>query len=450
MFGLSLLSLLLALPAQVTRQDLEPFVRQLVAPALEHEGVPGISVAVAIDGELVLASGFGWADEIRGIPMGAETVFPIGSLGRSLVAAAALREVERKSMRLESTLGELVPEISEPLHAIALRQLLDGTSGLPSSSALFQGLAARKPAGALTWPQFLTELAALPMQAEPGAGFSADSSSWLLLPLVIERASKRSFNDCLAQEICVPLGLRETQVRTELAGAVGHAADCLAVEQGTTLELWTGLEPSAARAHLFSTARDLVRWQSALFQHALLTEASAHILLDSARSQDGTALGANACFELGELGGAPMWRHVGGLAGWRGALAWHEQGRLAVCVLANCEGAQVAQLEEEIARYVLGLPPLHPLDLELVSGESAALCGVYMLGTLRVRIHEESGSLWYESATQEPVRLRNQGLRRYLAAGGEFWLRFKPESANAASFEVHSKGTLSVALRTDG
>jgi CubicO group peptidase (beta-lactamase class C family) len=449
MLPLATLPLLLSVTTQAPSTDLEAFLLRLVAPALEREGVPGISVAVMQDGELLLARGFGWADERLGLPVQPATAFPIGSLGRSLVGAAALREVERGALRLDAPIGKVLPDVPERLQPITLQQLLEGSSGLPASSALFDALERRAPAERLTRKAFLELLAELPAQDAPGASFASDSSAWLVLPLLIDEAGKRSFADCLEQELCGPLGLRDTRVRGEFDGALGHAADCREVLAGRALEIRTGFEPRAASAQILGTAGDLVRWQNALFQHALLSPASTRLLTESARSRTGEPLGRNASFELGELGGQPCWRHVGGIAGWRGALGWYEGAHIAVCVLANCPSARVGEIEDELARFLLRLPPRELQDLPLEPGESALLGGNYQLGTLRVRIFEREGRLWYESAAEEPFRMRSQGFRRFVSADGEALLVFSGESPRAASFAETRKGASSVARRMD-
>jgi CubicO group peptidase (beta-lactamase class C family) len=449
MLPLAIVPLLVSIPAQDPRADLEAFVQRVMTQALEHEGVPGLSVAVMQDGELVLARAFGTADERLGLPMKPETVFPIGSLGRSFVTAAALREVERGARKLDAPLGGLLADLPAALQPITLRQLLEGSSGLPASTALFARLVERESSERLTRQEFLALLAALPAQSAPGEGFAADSTSWLLVPLLIEELGKRSFADCVTQELSTPLGLRDTGVRDEVAGTLGHAADCREVLAGSTLDVWSGFEPRAAHAQLFSTASELVRWQTALFKHELLSEASTRILKESVRSRTGEVLGLNACFTLGELGGQPSWRHVGGIAGWRGALGWYERGNLAVCVLANCADARVGPLEEDIARFVLRLPPREVQDLPLEPAEIQAFCGGYQLGTLRVRIFERDAHLWYESAAEQTFRLRSQGFRRFLSENGEVALRFSSEKGRAETFDETRKGSTSVARRMD-
>ena len=449
MLPIALVPLLLALLPQDPRADLEVFVKRVALQAIEHEGVPGISVAVMLDGELLLAQAYGQADERLGMTMKPETVFPIGSLGRSFVEAATLREVERGALELDAPLGKLLPDVPAKLQPITLRQLLEGTSGLPASTALYARLAERKSTERLTRQEFLELLAALPAQAAPGVSFTSDSAAWLLLPLLVDELGKRSFADCVAQELCAPLELRDTLVRDESAGSLGHAADCREVLAGSTLEVWSGVEPRAACAHLFSTASDLVRWQTALFQHELLSEPSARILREAAPTKSDKPLTQNACFELGQLAGQPYWRHVGGIAGWRGALTWYESGRLAVCVLANCASARVGPMEEEIARYAQRLPPREVQDLPLEPDQIAAFSGAYQLGTTRVRIFERDAHLWYESAAEPTFRLRSQGFRRFLSLNGEVALRFSNEPEHAVSFSETRKGSTSIARRME-
>ena len=449
MLPVVLAPLLLSLPVQDTHTELEAFIQSLVAPALEHEGVPGLSIAVMREGELVFVHAYGWADERLNLPMKVETAFPIGSLGHGLVSATALREVERGALTLDAQLGKLLPDVPAALQPITLRQLLDGTSGLPASTALYQQLSEKPPAQRLARKEFLELLAALPAQSAPGKAFAADSSAWLVLPLVVAEAGKRSFGDSLLQEVCTPLELSGTLVRGAVAGVLGHAADCREVLEGRALEVWSGFEPRECSTPLLSTPSDLVRWQTALFQHKLLAEESTRVLTGGVLASGDDGPGLNACFELGKLGGQPSWRHVGGIAGWRGALSWYGDAHLSICVLANCNSARVGPMEEEIARFLLQMPPHEPQDLPLAAGESAALCGTYQLGTLRVRIFERDGRLWYESASEVTFRLRSQGLRRFLSAAGDVRLRFSDETPKAASFDETRKGATSVAKRAD-
>lgn len=428
--------------------DLERFVERCARETVEREGVPGLSIAVALDGELLLARGFGWADEARGLPMQRGTRFPIGSLGRSLLGAAVLRAVERKQLALDAPLAALVPELAPASREATLRQILDGTSGLPRASELFPRLAARAVEGRLALREFGELVASLPPGGAPGERFESDSVAWLWVPPIVAGAARRPFANFVAEELTQPLGLIDTTLVDEAPGTLGHAQDCRELDAGRALEVWSGAEPREVCAHFSSTAADLVRWQSALFDRALLSESSTRLLTESVRTPAGEPLGQNACFELGRLGAEPSWRHVGGIGGWRGALSWYGNTRLSVCVLANCAGARVGELEDEIARFVLRLSPRVPRDLALEEGEAARCVGTYALGTTRVSIVLRGDKLAYQSP-EEAFALRSQGFGRFLSADGEVLLSFRVRDGRASAFEETRKGSTSVAQRVE-
>ncbi len=447
MLPIALLATLVSASSSLPQSHLEARIERMALRAVEREGVPGLSVALMLDGKLVFAHGFGWADERTGLPMKPETAFPLGSLGRSVSATAVLLSVDRGALASKATLEQLFPGLVPRFQAVTLEQMLAGTSGLPGTTELFPRLAARSTEGRLDRKGFLELLGTLGPRNAPGERFESDSTAWYLLPWIVADAQKKPFQQFVLGEVLEPLGLHQTAFCDTVPGTLGHATDCREIEQGRALELWSGAEPSEACAHLCSTASDLVRWQAALFDRALLTEASTRLLTESARAQDGTPLGRNALFEVGELAGQPSWRHVGGIGGWRGALSWYGNSRLAVCVLANCASAQVGELEDAIARSVLHLPPRTVQDLALEPGESALLCGLYQLGTTHVRIVEREARLWYEG--EESFRLRSQGFGRFLSANGEVLITFTLEEPRASGFEETRKGATSLARRMD-
>src|SRR6185436_4394729 len=60
-----------------------------LAQSLVTVDLPGLSVAAAVDGEIVWAEGFGWTDLTRAAPVTPLTRFRLGALSKPLTAAAA-------------------------------------------------------------------------------------------------------------------------------------------------------------------------------------------------------------------------------------------------------------------------------------------------------------------------------------------------------------------------
>src|SRR4051812_12486592 len=69
-----------------------------VANGLVARGTPGFSVAVAVDGHLVFAEGFGYADLEQRVPALPSTRFRIGSISKPLTAVALMQLVDRRKI----------------------------------------------------------------------------------------------------------------------------------------------------------------------------------------------------------------------------------------------------------------------------------------------------------------------------------------------------------------
>jgi N-acyl-D-amino-acid deacylase len=71
---------------------LEPVDRAIVE-TMGRYGIPGASLAIARNGRLVLAKGYGWADRDGRVPARPETLFALASVSKSLTAVTILRMV---------------------------------------------------------------------------------------------------------------------------------------------------------------------------------------------------------------------------------------------------------------------------------------------------------------------------------------------------------------------
>ena len=115
---------------------LEPF-DQAMEDLLRKWEIPGASLAVARDGRLLLARGYGFADRDRKLPVLADSVFRMGSISKTITAVAILRLVEDGRLGLDDKvlplLGEFGPRADvmtdQRVRDITIRQLLQHTGG---------------------------------------------------------------------------------------------------------------------------------------------------------------------------------------------------------------------------------------------------------------------------------------------------------------------------------
>jgi CubicO group peptidase (beta-lactamase class C family) len=104
--------------------------RSLARTQLVQENLPGLSVAVAIDGDIVWAEGFGFADVERRAPVTPRTRFRTGSVSKTLTAAAVALLHDRGRIDLDAPVHTYVPSYPKKQWTISTRQLLGDVAGV--------------------------------------------------------------------------------------------------------------------------------------------------------------------------------------------------------------------------------------------------------------------------------------------------------------------------------
>ncbi|MBO7942273.1 beta-lactamase family protein, partial [Streptomyces sp. S9] len=95
-----------------------------------HLDTPGCGMAVFRDGAVAFHKGYGQANLELGVPIGADTVFDIGSTSKQFTAAAVLLLERDGKLSLDDDVRKYVPELPDYGQTITLRHLLQHTSGL--------------------------------------------------------------------------------------------------------------------------------------------------------------------------------------------------------------------------------------------------------------------------------------------------------------------------------
>ena len=86
-------------------ETLRPFVEREVA----EKGLPGLSIAIVDDQQIVWAQGFGMADP-KTTAATAETVYRIGSVSKLFTDIAIMQFVERGELNLDAPITEYLPD----------------------------------------------------------------------------------------------------------------------------------------------------------------------------------------------------------------------------------------------------------------------------------------------------------------------------------------------------
>src|SRR6266704_4443336 len=180
-------------------------MRTLVCERLSSH-IPGVQVAVAIDGTLVWSEGFGYADAARKRPVTRATQFRIGSVSKPLTAAAVALLYEQGKLDLDAPVQRYVPTFPDKGYPITTRQLAGHLAGIRhyKDREFFSN---RHYATVLDGLKIFQDDSLL---FPPGTRFSYSSYAWNLVSAVVEGASGEDFLRYMAVHVFRPLGLTRT------------------------------------------------------------------------------------------------------------------------------------------------------------------------------------------------------------------------------------------------
>jgi serine beta-lactamase-like protein LACTB, mitochondrial len=232
--------------------------RRLARALAAGDDLPGLSVAVAVDGEIVWAEGFGWADVESRTPVTPLTRFRLGAVSKPLTAVAAALLRDRGRLDLDAPVQRYVPAYPGKQWTVTARQLMGDVAGVHRIRG--DNNDAMPTTHCASLDEAVEMLASDPLLFEPGTEHRYSIWGWVLVSAVVEGAAGEPFARFMARQVFEPLAMERTVVaETEGLDGVAHGG---------------GRRPDysclAGAGAFLSTPTDLVRLGSAMMKPGLL------------------------------------------------------------------------------------------------------------------------------------------------------------------------------------
>jgi D-alanyl-D-alanine carboxypeptidase len=187
----------------------------------------------------------------------------IASVAKAFSGAVALRLVARGRLRLSDTIGRVLPGLPSAWRRVTLRQLLNHTSGVPdyTRSDAFARQFQTDPGGYVAPRTLIGWVADEDLVFRPGSRYEYSNSDNIVVGLMAEKVTGRSYGRLLRRFVFRPLRLGETTLprTTSLTRPILHG---YVVDDGTPEDVSTLLNPAGAWASggIVSTPKDLNRF----------------------------------------------------------------------------------------------------------------------------------------------------------------------------------------------
>ncbi|HEX6643571.1 MAG TPA: serine hydrolase domain-containing protein, partial [Gemmatimonadales bacterium] len=159
--------------------------RQFIVDSIARVGIPGVSITVMRDGRIVWSEGIGWADLEQRVPVTPLTRFRVGSVSKSLTAAAVGLLVERGRLDLDAPVQRYVPAFPEKRYPITTRLVAGHLAGIRHYAG--NEFLSMRPYASVTEGLEIFQHDSLLFH--PGTRYLYSSYGWNLVSAVIEGAS---------------------------------------------------------------------------------------------------------------------------------------------------------------------------------------------------------------------------------------------------------------------
>lgn len=318
-----------------------------ITQEMARRHVPGVSVLVIQDGKVIKEKGYGYANLEHKVPVTEKTVFQSGSVGKTFTAALVMLLAEDGKLSLDDPISRHLANTPAAWSGITIRHLLTHTSGLGDP---YQVLDFRKD---YTDEELIALEATIPVLFTPGERFSYSNMGYHLLGFICNKVGGKFYGDQLRERIFAPLGM-DTRVISE-ADIVPHRAAGYEWINGTLRnQSWVAPKlNTTADGSLYLTARDLAKWDQALYGDKILNARIRTASWAPTKLNNGGESGYGYGWEVGKHNGHRLLSHGGSWQGFKSQLNRYVDDKFTVIVLANSASARPGRLADIVAGHFI-------------------------------------------------------------------------------------------------
>ncbi|MEX0992183.1 MAG: serine hydrolase domain-containing protein [Actinomycetota bacterium] len=329
-------------------------IAEHIERSMEAWGPPAVAIVVTDREQTLWTDAFGYANVEKQVPATTQSLFQIGSVGKSFTALLLMQEVEAGTVGLQRPIKDIVPwfEVHERIRPITVEDILLHASGLPTGEEGFEpGLAE-----ALTMLEFEPGFA-------PGNGFLYSNLGYKIIGFALERLTGQRYPDLVAERIFAPLRMASsfgeiTQALRPVT-AIGYRS-IFTDRPAQASHPWMEVpfpESATADGCISSTIEDMARYVRVFANNGaypdgqIISPASFEIMTRGQNTDPETGDKLGFGIWTTERLGRPILEHTGGMIAHRTHMAIDPETGIGLVMLGS--GAEVHRLAE-YALQVLG------------------------------------------------------------------------------------------------
>ncbi len=340
--GTTVLCILPAVAFPVTAQTgaVLDSVRAFVQAEVDRQDLPGFSIAVVVDDQLVWSEGFGFADLESGDRASGATLYRIGSVSKPVVGTALMQLVEQGRVDLDADIRTYIPQWPAKRWPITVRHLVTHTSGIRHyADDEFMSMARYDD---LVGP--LSIFKDDPLLFEPGTRYSYSTYGFNLVANIVENVGGEPIETNMRRHVFDPAWMNDTGLEDKAEIHAGRAAYYDRGRDGRrTNSPYADLSNKYAGGGITSTVEDLCRLHIAYARGKMMAPETEELMYTNQPLKDGSLGDYGLCWRVQEVrwpngGSARQVSHSGGSMGHTTLFHRYPDQGFAVAMVSNVQG----------------------------------------------------------------------------------------------------------------
>ncbi len=409
-----------------------------VKSEMEKQKIPGLSIAVVKNGEIAKAAGYGLANVELRVASRPETIYQSGSIGKQFTATLVMMLVEEGKMSLTDHISKYIADAPAIWKDITIRHLLTHTSGI--SNNLYNQINMRQD---YTEDELVKKIASIPLDFQPGEKWNYSNPGYVMLGILIHKATGKFYGDLLREKIFAPLGMDTARVINEADIIPNRADGYRSVKGEWKNQQWVSPAlNTTADGSLYLTVLDMARWDAALYTEKLLKKSSLESMWTPVKLNDGKTRNYGFGWAFADVNGHKLIEHGGAWQGFTTHIARYVDDRLTVIVLTNSAGVNPTR----IARGIAGLynPALQlpdPREIKVAAKILDEYVGQYEVAPdFIISITREGDKLMGEAAEELKFELFAESQTKFFLKIDEIQVTFVRDSVGKVTHLIWGQG----------
>ena len=331
--------------AQQPSQPALARIDSVVQAQMARQKIPGVAVAVVKGGTVMLAKGYGESNVEHHVPVSSETLFQSGSVGKQFTSAAVMLLVEEGKVALGDSITKFFPGAPASWRGITVRHLLTHTSGIPDYTT-----------DAMDYRRDYTEdelekmAFGLTPEFPPGARWNYSNTGYVLLGILVHKASGKFYGDVLRERVFGPLGMRTARVINEEDIIPNRAAGYRLVRGELKNQEWVAPKlNTTADGSLYLSLQDYIAWDRGLREKKVLKPESWAIVNTPVTLTSGKRYPYGFGWSVDTVAGQLRIHHGGAWQGFQTYISRYMGDDMTIVALSNLGASQPGLIVDDIA-----------------------------------------------------------------------------------------------------